>query len=190
MPSFEPPTVTVEDRVAAVVHPDHVLAAATRSSGPGRPVLRASHATSTSSTQSSLGAEAAADVRRDDAHVAPARARGTARARRDPDAASASRGTTVSLPSSPDTAADERGSIGTGAIRWLTTVPETTTSQPSNRLLVELLGTLAHADVGAVLGEEQHLARERPARVGGCRQRVVVDEHELGRVGARRRGPR
>ena len=39
---------------------------------------------------------------------------------------------TVSLPSS-NCAAIERGSSGHGAIRWLTSVPETVTSQPSKR---------------------------------------------------------
>ena len=39
---------------------------------------------------------------------------------------------TVSLPSS-NCAAVERGSSGHGAMRWLTSVPETVTSQPSKR---------------------------------------------------------
>ncbi len=38
----------------------------------------------------------------------------------------------VTRPSGPTSAAAERGSSGHGAIRWLTSVPETTTSQPSN----------------------------------------------------------
>ena len=38
----------------------------------------------------------------------------------------------VSRPSGPSSAADERGSSGHGAMRWLSTVPDTTTSQPSN----------------------------------------------------------
>ena len=38
----------------------------------------------------------------------------------------------VRRPSSPTTAAAERGSSGAAASRWLTTTPETTRSQPSN----------------------------------------------------------
>ena len=37
-------------------------------------------------------------------------------------------------PSSPTSAAADRGSSGHGAIRWLTSVPDTTASQPSKRL--------------------------------------------------------
>ena len=38
----------------------------------------------------------------------------------------------VTRPSGPTSAAAERGSSGHGAMRWLTSVPETTASQPSN----------------------------------------------------------
>ncbi len=38
----------------------------------------------------------------------------------------------VRRPSSPTSAAADRGSSGHGAIRWLSIVPETTASQPSN----------------------------------------------------------
>ncbi len=53
----------------------------------------------------------------------------------------------VSRPSSPGWASDERGSSGLAASRWLTSVPSTTTSQPSNRSGSAADGTFRHVFV-------------------------------------------
>ena len=66
-------------------------------------------------------------------------------------------------------------------MRWLTSRPDTTTSQASKSCLVALR-RVAHADVRPGLGEEQHLARERLLGVDDDGQRLVVHEHELGGV--------
>ena len=68
----------------------------------------------------------------------------------------------VSRPSAPTSAAAERASSGHGAMRWLTSVSETTTSQPSNSCSVVVGRARAAGDVRPDLREEQHLVLRAP----------------------------
>ena len=78
-------------------------------------------------------------------------------------------------------AADERGSSGAGAIRWLTTRPRDDDLAALEQVLVGSDRDV-RADVRADLREEQGLAAQRLDRVDERRQRVVLDEDELGGV--------
>ena len=92
----------------------------------------------------------------------------------------------MSLPSS-NCAAVERGSSGHGAMRWLTSVPETVTSQPSKRSsALAAGGCVPRGDVRPRSREEERLVLQRLLRVDHHRQRVVVDHDQLGRIGAGR----
>ena len=145
-----------------------------------------------------LAAEAAADIGRHDPHLLGLEAQRHRQShlvlvrglRRQPDG---------QPPSSPNWAAVARGSIGHAASRGLSTVPEATTSQPSNKFGVGVLRRVVKADVRTHLIEQEHLVAGGLARVGDHGQRVVVDGHQLGRVerglarfgpGRRRRCPR
>ena len=85
---------------------------------------------------------------------------------------------TVSFPSL-NTAAVARPSIGRAATRWLTTSPSTMTSHPSKIESSPMGRPPLHAHVGARVGEQQGLIRQRglDRRHGG--QQLVVDADQL-----------
>ena len=90
----------------------------------------------------------------------------------------------VRRPSSPTVAAAERGSSGHGAMRWLTSVPETTTSHPSKSFSScsgepERAATFVPAS-----GKRSTSSFAASCGLDDCGQRVVVDEDELGGVRA------
>ena len=131
-----------------------------------------------------LGAEAAADVRSDDAQLARL---GPERRPRSPCWSRC--GTWVEShavvrPSESTSAAADRTSSGQAAMRVLTIVSETTTSQPVEQVLVVLGGAGAAGDVRLQLGEEQHLVLRGLDGIDDDGQRVVVDDHELRRIRA------
>ena len=87
-------------------------------------------------------------------------------------------------PSGPTSAAAERGSSGHGAIRWLTSVPETTTSQPSNSVSSCSAEPLRAATFVPASGKSSTSSFAASCGADDGRQRVVVDVDELGRVRA------
>ena len=180
-PSRVPPIDEVQDLGATLDHRDQVLAArlgpAHRTAG-----LMASRHTSTSSTFMAFAPKPPADVGRDDAHRSGSRPNIAASAvtilvrrlggepRREP-------------PVVAHRARCVRGSSGLAAMRWLTTVPETTASQPSNRVLASLPAGCAGTR-SCRLSEQQDLVLDRLPGIGDDGKLLVVDVDEVGRVGA------
>ena len=180
------PDREVEDLAAAVVHRDHVLAARL---GPAHGAPEGSRQPRDEDVlgRPALGAEAAADVGRDHAHVRGLEAE-------DP-------GQLVAIlvrrlgrqPGGEAAVVADGGDRGA----WL----ERAGGQPlahhrpgDDRLAVveqpgvgAVLGRHAHTDVGAHVAEQQHLVARRGAWVGHHRQRFVVHHHELGGIHARGR---
>ena len=177
----------VEDGGATVVHGDHVLAAALGPADgtprvPGQPgdqdLLDAEH----------LGAETAADVRRHDTHVGRLEAEDHRQS-----VAILMRGLRREPHRQPAVVPDDgRARARLERARRQPLADEAPrhdhVAAVEQRLVA--LRRVAHADVGACLGEEQHIAGERLLGVDCGRQRVVVDDHELGGVDARPRGTR
>ena len=89
-------------------------------------------------------------------------------------------------PSSPTSAAAERTSSGQPAMRWLTSVSETTTSQPSKSVSSCSGGPALPATFVPTSGKSSTSSFSASSRIDDGRQRVVVDQHELGGVDARR----
>ena len=69
-------------------------------------------------------------------------------------------------------------------MRWLTIVAGDDDLAAVEQALVRLLGPSCMQTFVPCSGKRRISSGERPARVGGRRQRVVVDEDELGGVGA------
>ncbi len=98
----------------------------------------------------------------------------------------------VSRPSGPSSAAHDRGSSGHGAMRWLSSVPETTTSQPSNSFsswsgeperaatFVPASGKSSVSSFAASSGLTTPAAgRSRRDELGGvCSRGAVVADHD------------
>ncbi len=89
----------------------------------------------------------------------------------------------VSLPSSPQTAAAARDSIGAGATRWLMNVCVDHDLAAVEQVLLEAARVAEVRDhVGARVLEQQHLVGQRVVEVDDRRERVVVDVDQLDRV--------
>ena len=137
----------------------------------GRPSLRASQPTSTSSDREPLAAEAAADVRRDHVHAVGLDPERRGRARLGPGVASACGARCVSRPFSHTRRGRARLDRATW-IRWLTTLPLTTTSQPVEQVGVGLCGrghgrrSCPRPRTDNVLVRERRLARRSPPGSG------------------------
>ena len=128
-----PAELELEHRGAAVLHRDHVLAAGLRPADRS-PVLRASHGTITVSTLSPFAPNPPPTS------GATTRTPSSPRPRKSPSTWRSRCGVCVEShrvirPSSPSSATHPRASSGQAASRWLTSRPETTTSQPSNSAL-------------------------------------------------------
>ena len=85
----------------------------------------------------------------------------------------------VSRPSGPSSAAHERGSSGHGAMRWLTSVPETTTSQSSNSFSSWSGEPERAATFVPASGKSSTSSFAASSGLTTVGQRVVVDEDEL-----------
>ena len=160
MPSFVPPSFR-RWRWARPCASEIMLSLRVSVQRTGLPERRASqHDEQLFGAEVRLDAEAAADVRRDHAQVAELHAERAGKAelvlvrhlRREPGR---------ERPSSPTSAAAERTSSGQPAMRGLTSVSETITSQPSKSVSSYSRRAGVDGDVRADVREEQHLVLQR-----------------------------
>jgi hypothetical protein len=88
----------------------------------------------------------------------------------------------VRRPSSPTTAAAERGSSGAATSRWLPSTPETTRSQPSNSPSSSSSAPLRFATFEPRSGNSSTSSFTASSTERTAGSWVVVDQHELRRV--------